>query len=162
MQRKTLVDSECPIALSLEHVGEWWSLLIMRDALQGLSRFDDFAKSLEIAPSMLTRRLNALVEAGLLERHAYSTRPLRHEYLPSARGRDLQGVLYALIAWGNRHFAPEAVSVQVVEKGTGKALQPMMVEVESGRVVPWSACELVQGPGASEGMRARLQRSREG
>lgn len=59
MQRKTFADAECPIARSLERVGEWWSILIMRDALQGLRRFDEFSRSLDIAPNMLTRRLNA-------------------------------------------------------------------------------------------------------
>lgn len=58
MQRKTFADAECPIARSLERVGEWWSILIMRDALQGLRRFDEFSRSLDIAPNMLTRRLN--------------------------------------------------------------------------------------------------------
>lgn len=82
MQRKTFADAECPIARSLERVGEWWSILIMRDALQGLRRFDEFSRSLDIAPNMLTRRLNALVEAGLLERQPYSQRPLRYQYVP--------------------------------------------------------------------------------
>ena len=68
MQRKSLVSDECPIARSLERVGEWWSILIMRDALHGLRRFDEFSRSLGIAPNMLTRRLNGLVEAGMLER----------------------------------------------------------------------------------------------
>ncbi|RQF78548.1 winged helix-turn-helix transcriptional regulator, partial [Pseudomonas aeruginosa] len=77
MQRKTFADAECPSARSLERVGEWWGILIMRDALQGLRRFDEFSRSLDIAPNMLTRRLNALVEAGLLERQPYSQRPLR-------------------------------------------------------------------------------------
>ncbi|SDU29926.1 winged helix-turn-helix transcriptional regulator [Halopseudomonas salegens] len=157
MQRKTLLPSECPIALSLERVGEWWSLLIMRDALQGLRRFDDFSRSLDISPNMLTRRLNALVEAGLLERRAYSDKPLRHEYVPTERGRDLKVVLFALIAWGNKHFAQDDVSVQVIEKTTGKALQPMMVNTETGQAVPWDECKLVDGPGASPGMRERLR-----
>lgn len=71
MQRKTLIHAECPIARSLERVGEWWSILIMRDALHGLRRFEEFSRSLDIAPNMLTRRLNSLVEAGLLERQPY-------------------------------------------------------------------------------------------
>ena len=66
---------ECPIARSLERVGEWWSILILRDALRAISRFDAFEASLKIAPNMLTRRLNALVEDGLLERRLYSERP---------------------------------------------------------------------------------------
>ena len=68
MQHKSFRKMSCPIARSLERVGEWWSMLIMRDALHGLTRFDEFQTSLSIAPNMLTRRLNSLVEAGLLER----------------------------------------------------------------------------------------------
>ena len=74
---KKLSDQPCLIARSLALVGDAWSMLIMRDALHGLTRFDEFQKSLGIAPNMLTRRLNALVEAGLLERHRYSAHPPR-------------------------------------------------------------------------------------
>lgn len=157
MQRKTLSDSLCPIALSLEQVGEWWSLLIMRDALQGVSRFDEFSRSLNIAPNMLTRRLNALVEAGLLERRAYCVKPLRHEYIPTGKGRDLQVVLYALIAWGNQHFVSDEIAVQVVDRASGRPLRPMMVDEVDGRVVPWDECDLAAGPGASQGIVERLQ-----
>ena len=66
MQHKSFRAMSCPIARSLERVGEWWSMLIMRDALHGPTRFDEFQKSLGIAPNMLTRRLNALVESGSL------------------------------------------------------------------------------------------------
>ncbi len=67
MQRKSFGTMQCPIARGLEHVGEWWSILILRDALRGMTRFDAFQKHLGIAPTMLTRRLNALVDSGLLE-----------------------------------------------------------------------------------------------
>src|SRR5215218_6066052 len=107
MQRKSFRTMPCPIARGLERVGEWWSILIMRDALHGMTRFDQFQKNLGIAPNMLTRRLNALVEAGMLERRRYSERPPRHEYVVTARGRDFQPVVWSLLAWGNRHFAPE-------------------------------------------------------
>jgi len=123
MQRKSLVNAECPVARGVERVGEWWSILIMRDALQGLRRFDEFSQSLGIAPNMLTRRLNALVEAGLLEKRAYNAKPLRYEYIPTERGRDLKAVLFALIAWGNKHFAGDAPSVQVVER-TRRSISP--------------------------------------
>jgi DNA-binding HxlR family transcriptional regulator len=66
MKRTNFGKMQCPVARSLERVGEWWSILIIRDALNGLKRFDEFQRSLDIAPNMLTRRLNALVEAGLL------------------------------------------------------------------------------------------------
>src|SRR6266851_10428989 len=107
MHRKSFGNMPCPIARSLEHVGEWWSILILRDALHGFTRFAEFQTSLGIAPNTLTRRLNALVEAGLLERRRYSEHPPRHEYVPTARGRDFRPVLVSLLAWGNKHFAPE-------------------------------------------------------
>src|SRR5215218_1648149 len=88
MQRKSFGAMPCPIARSLERVGEWWSILVLRDAFAGLTRFDEFQKSLGIAPAMLTRRLNALVEAGLLQRRPYSEHPPRDEYRLTPRGAD--------------------------------------------------------------------------
>src|SRR6266403_3511572 len=133
MQRKSFGQMVCPIARSLERVGEWWSILILRDALHGLTRFDQFQKSLDIAPNMLARRLNALVEAGLLARRRYSERPPRDEYVPTARGRDFRPVLIALLAWGNKHFAPEGASVQLIDTVTGAAVDPIMVDPATGR-----------------------------
>jgi DNA-binding HxlR family transcriptional regulator len=156
MQRKTLADAECPIARSLERVGEWWSILIMRDALHGLRRFDEFSRSLDIAPNMLTRRLNSLVEDGLLERRAYSERPLRHEYVPTAKGQDFAGVLLALVAWGNRHYAPEGESVQIVERATGRRVEPVMADMSDGRLLSLEQCTVQAGPAASFAMRERL------
>src|SRR5262249_23722181 len=127
MKRKSLGDMQCPIARSLERVGEWWSILILRDAFLGLTRFDQFQKSLKIAPNILSRRLNALVEAGLLERRRYSERPPRDEYVLTERGQDFRPVLWSLIAWGNRHFAPEGPSVQVVDAETGAPADPVLV-----------------------------------
>ena len=108
MQRKSFGDMPCPIARSLERVGEWWSILILRDAFAGMTRFDEFQKSLGIAPNMLTRRLAALVEAGMLERRRYSERPPRHEYVLTERGRDFRPVLMALLTWGNSTSRPKA------------------------------------------------------
>ena len=135
MQRKSFGSMTCPIARSLERVGEWWSILILRDAFRGLTRFDQFQKSLDIAPNMLTRRLNALVEAGLLERRAYSEHPPRYEYVLTERGRDFRPVLWALLAWGNRHFAPEGPSVVVVDTETGEQAEPVLVDRRTGKVM---------------------------
>src|SRR5712692_3765295 len=135
MQRKSFGRMVCPIARSLEHVGEWWSILILRDALHGLTRFDEFQKNLGIAPNILTRRLNALVTAGLLERRRYNERPPRHEYVPTARGRDFRPILVALLAWGNKHFAPEGASVLLVNTTTGDAVDPIIVDRATGRPI---------------------------
>src|SRR5919205_3370849 len=128
MQRKSFGRMTCPVARSLERVGEWWSILIMRDALHGLTRFDEFQKSLGIAPNMLTRRLNALIEAGLMERRRYSERPPRDEYLPTARGRDFRPVVLALLAWGNRHFAHEGASGVLINRKTGAPVDPILAD----------------------------------
>ncbi len=107
MQHKSFNTLQCPIARSLERVGERWSILILRDAFQGLTRFDQFQTSLGIAPNILARRLKSLVEAGLLERRRYSAHPPRDEYLLTERGRDFRPVIWSLLAWGNKHLAPE-------------------------------------------------------
>jgi DNA-binding HxlR family transcriptional regulator len=156
MQRKSFGNMQCPIARSLERVGEWWSILILRDAFQGLTRFDQFQKNLDIAPNMLTRRLNALVEAGLLERRRYSERPPRDEYVLTPRGRDFRPVLWALLAWGNKHFAPEGASVVLVDKETGTEIEPVMVDAASGRTLMERKVRSAPGPAADERTRSRF------
>ena len=133
MQRKRFNTMTCPIARGLDRVGEWWSILILRDAFAGLTRFDAFQKSLGIAPGMLTRRLNALVEGGLLEKQRYSDKPPRDEYVLTARGRDFRPVLLAMMSWGNRHFTPDGIRVQMVEASTGVPADPVLVDRRTGR-----------------------------
>jgi DNA-binding HxlR family transcriptional regulator len=156
MQRKSFGRMSCPIARSLERVGEWWSILILRDALGGLTRFDQFQRSLDIAPNMLTRRLNGLVEAGLLERRRYSERPPRDEYVLTPRGRDFRPVVVALFAWGNRHFAPEGASVVLVDAATGRQADPVLVDRPTGRPLDEARYTFVAGPAASERTKRRL------
>jgi DNA-binding HxlR family transcriptional regulator len=158
MQHKSFRSMSCPIARSLERVGEWWSILIMRDALFGLRRFDEFQKSLGIAPNMLARRLHALVKAGLLERRRYSAHPPRHEYRPTERGRDFRPVLIALLAFGNRHFAPEGASVIIVDAQTGAEAEPIIVDRASGRPIHEPEFAWAPGPAAGESTRRRYAR----
>jgi DNA-binding HxlR family transcriptional regulator len=155
MQHKRFGRMPCPIARSLDRVGAWWSILILRDALHGYTRFDQFQKSLGIAPNMLARRLNALVEAGLLERRRYSERPPRDEYVPTARGRDFRPVLVTLLAWGNRHFAPEGASVLLVDAQTGQEADPILVDRATGRPIREGDFKYVAGPAAPPSTRRR-------
>src|SRR5947209_8378451 len=108
MQRTRLDSRECPIARALDMIGEWWSLLIVRDALRGLSRFEDFQASLGIARNMLSRRLKALVAAGILEKQAYAERPPRFDYRLTEKGSELLAILVGLQLWGGRWAAAEA------------------------------------------------------
>ena len=109
MQHASLRAVPCPIALSLERVGDWWSIMILRDAFLGLTRFDQFQKSLGIAPNILSRRLSTLVDCGLLERSRYCEHPPRDEYLLTQVGHDFRPVLWALLVWGKKHFAPDGL-----------------------------------------------------
>jgi DNA-binding HxlR family transcriptional regulator len=152
MRRKSFENLVCPIARSLERVGEWWSILILRDAFRGATRFEQFQKSLDIAPNMLTRRLNALVESGLLERRRYSERPPRDEYVLTERGQDFRPVLWSLLAWGNRHFAPEGASVVIVDTETGAVAEPVLVDRISGK--PLVAPQFRSAPGPAARKRA--------
>ena len=155
MRRKSFGNMQCPIARSLERVGEWWSILILRDASLGLTRFDEFQESLGIAPNILTRRLKALVEAGLLERRRYSERPPRDEYVLTEAGREFRPVLWALLAWGNKHFAPEGPSVVVVDSQTGAQADPVLVDRNSGRLLTTPTFRSAAGPAADARTRRR-------
>jgi DNA-binding HxlR family transcriptional regulator len=161
MQRKSFGDMTCPIARSLERVGEWWSILILRDAFAGVTRFDGFQKSLGIAPNMLTRRLNALVESGLLERHRYSERPPRDEYRLTERGRDFRPVLLALLAWGNRHFFPDGANVILVDAATGEPADPVLVDRRSNRPLTEPEFVVAPGPAADAETHQRLAARRQ-
>ena len=155
MRHKSFGEMQCAVARSLERVGEWWSILILRDAFQGLTRFGQFQESLDIAPNILTRRLNALVEAGLLERRRYSTHPPRDEYLLTERGRDFRPVLWALIGWGNKHFSPDGHTIEIVETVTGEVADPLLIDRRSGRPLQAPEFRTVAGPAANERVRAR-------
>ncbi|MFD3454542.1 winged helix-turn-helix transcriptional regulator [Streptomyces sp. NPDC058691] len=162
--RIRLEDRECPLSTTVQHVGEWWTLLLLHDAFDGYTRFDQFQKSLNISTSMLTTRLKTLVADGLLERRPYQTNPVRHEYVLTERGRSLRPVVVALAAWGNRHLAPEERSMILVDAETGEEAEPVVVDARTGRSLDDSeAFVFAAGPAAGELMRARyteLERQR--
>jgi DNA-binding HxlR family transcriptional regulator len=133
MRRTNFAKMPCPIARGLERVGEWWSILILRDVLRGKTRFDQLQDNLGIAPGMLTRRLNALVKAGLLKRQRYQARPSRYEYVPTEKAEDFADVLLALTLWGNKHFSPEGPRVLVADRVTGALADPVLVDRNTGR-----------------------------
>jgi DNA-binding HxlR family transcriptional regulator len=132
---------------------------LLRDAFYGLTRFDEFLKSLDIAPNMLTRRLNQMVEDGLFERRQYSDRPPRYDYLLTPRGWDFRPVMLTLMNWGNRHFAPEGISVFLAEKTSGAAVQLQLIDAISGQPIS-SQHAITAGPAANPRMRQRLEAGR--
>lgn len=97
----------CSVARTLEVVGEWWTMLVIREAFFGVRRFDDFQGRLGIARNVLAARLQGLVDNGILERRLYQERPERFEYRLTEKGRDLYPVLVSLMGWGDRWMAGE-------------------------------------------------------
>ena len=127
VQRTSFEDMNCSVAQCLEVVGEWWSLLILRDVFRGVSRFDDFQQDLGIARNVLTARLNTLVEHQILERVRYQERPERYEYRLTERGLDLFPVIAALLRWGDRWAAgPEGPPVVLVHEACGHDAKPVL------------------------------------
>jgi DNA-binding HxlR family transcriptional regulator len=156
MERKSFSDMDCSIAQCLEAVGEWWSLLIVRDAFLGVRRFDDFQQHLGISRNVLRQRLTHLMAFGILEKVPYSTRPPRSEYQLTAKGMDLWPVLASLRRWGDRHAAPDGPPLVFVHRACGR---PSQIEpVCSSCHEPISAGESDVMAGANRDLDAMLPR----
>src|SRR3954463_1135698 len=97
-------DERCSVAATLELVGDPWTMLIVREAFLGVTRFEQWQSKLGVARNVLAARLKTLTEHGLLAKEVYSTRPLRQEYLLTAKGRDLLPILTAMLAFGDKHI----------------------------------------------------------
>lgn len=131
MSDKAPLLDACPIARSLALVGDAWSMLILRDAQMGLTRFDQFRKSLGIAPTILTRRLATLTDEGLLQKRRYSERPPREEYLLTTAGRDFLPVLFMIGAWG-RQYRGGGKLTRFLDAETGMEIKPVAVDEVTG------------------------------
>ncbi len=143
MDSEKFATGTCPIARGALRMGDMWSLMILRDAGLGITRFDDFRRSLGIAPNILTRRLGALVADGLLERRRYSARPPRDEYVLTACGRDYLPVLQAMGQWGRTWFGEGKLS-RLVDTGSGRTVEAVVVDRETGRPLSEVAVRLEQ------------------
>ena len=133
----------CPIGRGLALVGDAWSMLILRDAGRGMTRFDQFRVSLGIAPNILARRLKALTDAGLLEKTSYSERPPREEYLVTEAGRDFLPVLQVIGAWGRKHNGGGGMS-HMVDAETGESVEPIVIDGKTGAPIGSRALRLVK------------------
>jgi len=135
------------VAQCLEVVGDWWTLLIVRDAFLGVSRFDEFQARLGISRNILNQRLTALVQRGVLDKRLYSEHPPRHEYRLSAKGRDLWPVLTAMRQWGDKHAAPGGPPLQIIHKTCGNVADAVMVCSACGEPLTARDVRAIPGPG---------------
>ena len=116
----------CAVAASLHIIGEPWTLLILRDAFGGITRFEQWQESLGMARNVLAARLKSLVAHGILETRLYCERPKRHEYVLTEKGFELRPVIFHLADWGTRHiYGGDAPSVEMVHGSCGHALTPV-------------------------------------
>lgn len=132
----------CAISRGLALVGDVWSALILRDASRGMTQFDQFRTSLGIAPNILSRRLKALTEAGVLEKRRYSERPPRDEYVLTQAGREFIPILVAVGAWGRRYNGEGELS-HLVDEETGERVRPVVVDAVSGKPLAERSLRLV-------------------
>ncbi|HSL59565.1 MAG TPA: helix-turn-helix domain-containing protein [Acidimicrobiales bacterium] len=145
MRRKSLATMRCSVARTLDVVGDPWTLLIVRDALFGFRRFDDFVERLGIPRTTLSQRLGALVDAGVLETRTYQDRPPRHEYVLTTKGRALQPVIISLLRWGDEWAGLAEPPVVLVDRSSGRPLSLEYVDTASGR--PLSEIDVWSGTG---------------
>lgn len=132
--RKRFDDSECPVARSVDAIGDWWSLLIVRDAFDGSRRFGEFQRSLGVAKNILTARLRTLVAGGVLESVPASDGSAYREYVLTPKGEALFPVIVALRQWGEQHFfEPGEPHSELVDRRAGQRLRALEVLSEDGR-----------------------------
>lgn len=136
MKRKSMEGSVCPVARSLDIIGDWWSLLIVRDALNGLTRFGEFQKNLGIAKNMLTQRLKQLVEQGILTVRPATDGSAWNEYVLTEKGRALQTVLVALAQWGGDYLFDSHEKCSVLVDGEHhQPLRKLQLQAQDGRTL---------------------------
>ncbi|MGX1757496.1 winged helix-turn-helix transcriptional regulator [Streptomyces lydicus] len=127
-------DSECPVARSVDAIGDWWSLLIVRDAFDGSRRFGEFQRSLGVAKNILTARLRTLVAGGVLESVPASDGSAYREYVLTPKGKALFPVIVALRQWGEENFfVPGEAHSQLVDRREGRHLRALEVLSADGR-----------------------------
>ncbi|MDP1795542.1 MAG: helix-turn-helix domain-containing protein [Acidimicrobiales bacterium] len=148
MRKTSFAEMNCSIAQSLEIIGEWWTLLILRDCFLGVRRFDDFVQRLGIARNVLTNRLETLVEAGVLERRTYDEGRGRHDYVLTDKGRALWPVITALRQWGDEWILGEGNEPVLLEhKGCGHSMSAVPTCSHCGESLDARSVRAIAGPG---------------
>lgn len=149
MRKASFADMHCSVAQSLEIIGEWWTLLILRDAFLGVRRFDEFVERLGISRNVLTSRLDTLVEADVLERRPYDEGRGRYDYVLTPKGRSLWPVMVALRQWGDEWILGEGNEPLLLEHRGHDHLTTAQLSCDAcGEVLDIRSVRAVVGPGA--------------
>jgi len=136
VKRTSFENADCPVARSLDVLGDWWSLLIIRDAFLGVRRFSEFQKKLGLAKNILTVRLRALVDHGILTTAPASDGSAYQEYLLTPKGRGVFPVLVALRQWSEEFSgAPGEFATLLVDRGKGRPVRKLELRAQDGRLL---------------------------
>lgn len=150
VKRTSHREAKCPVARPLDAIGDWWSLLIIRDAFDGLRRFGEFRNSLGLAKNILSARLRNLVDHGILTTVPASDGSAYQEYVLTEKGLGLFPLLVALRQWGEAHFfGPAETHVQLVDREHGRPVMKLELRSEDGRLLAPSDTEVRPAPGRS-------------
>ncbi len=149
MRRKSFEEMNCSVAQTLEVVGEWWTMLIVRDCFLGVTRFDDFHQRLGISRNILTDRLEHLVARGVLVRVPYQEHPVRYDYRLTDKGRDLWLVLTALRQWGDTWEAADGPPIVIEHKGCGHEATVVPTCSSCGEPLDARSVRAQAGPGSA-------------
>jgi DNA-binding HxlR family transcriptional regulator len=157
LKRTSHINATCPVARPLDAIGDWWSLLIIRDAFDGLRRFGEFQKNLGLAKNILSARLKNLVDHEILETVPASDGSAYQEYVLTKKGGDLFPLLVALRQWGEEHFFdPEETHVRLVDRASLKPVKKLELRAQDGRLLRSSDTVVVPAP--AKGTRGRMGR----
>ena len=157
MERASFAKMKCPVARAADEIGDGWTLLLLRDAYKGAATFNEFQERLPIAPTTLTRKLEALTSRGLFQKRIYQTNPPRERYELTPKALDLLPVLVALGAWGNRWLAPEGELLTIVDAVSGKPMDLAIVDRKTSQPVRAGQIALKPGPGATKRTRKEMK-----
>ncbi len=159
MERKHFTQAPCSIARSLEVFGDWWIPLILRECVYGISRFDAFQRTLGIGRNILTKRLEALIAEGVLEKRPAQDGSARQGYFLTPKGFDAASVMLGLMPFGERwYFAKGEVPIQLYNRHTHRKVRPLLVDADTG--APLDARDLYAGPGPAFPADISLRRDR--
>ncbi len=152
MRKTSFVDMNCSVAQTLEIIGEWWTLLILRDSFLGIRRFDDFVQRLGISRNVLADRLDTLVDAGVLERRPYDEGRGRYDYVLTDKGRALWPVLVTLRQWGDEWVVGQGNEPLLLEHRDHGHLTTAHLACDTcGERLDARSVRAVDGPGAGTG-----------
>jgi DNA-binding HxlR family transcriptional regulator len=158
MRSKGFEGMACSIAEVMGAIGDRWGILVMRDLLLGLTRYDDLRRSTAITNATLSDRLKSLEQSGLIERRRYQERPKRYEYVPTGRGRDIALLMQAMVQIGDKWRREEKLEppIRFVNAESGNAVKLATVEEGQTEFAQGSGIRILPGPGADDLMRWRM------